>query len=74
MKAPIDTYLDTNAVWTPVDNPAAENWKEGDMPYVICEGAIIFMGFKLRCYVLNNQMRIVDADDMNEMLKTMFAV
>lgn len=54
-------YAAIDRLVKPVKKP--ENW-DGKLPYITHEGVMEIGKKKLRCYVLNNGMRIFNAEDV----------
>lgn len=46
-------------------------YPEGDLPAAIAEASFNLFGVPLRCYVLDNGQRIVDADDVAALFDAM---
>lgn len=70
---PIDFYLDQNADWKPAHMEPPADWKPGDLPYATHEGALEIFGHKLRCCRLNTGEAVFIAEDMEAMMKDIFA-
>lgn len=58
-RSPAESMIDS--VVKPVENPVKG---DGSLPYITHEGILEIGEKKLRCYILNNGMRIFDSEDV----------
>lgn len=63
-KLPVEIMVDNVAVHKV---PKPPNLKEGDL-YATHEGVLDLGGFKMKCFILNNGQRILDAEDVEKFL------